>query len=188
MCPFNIRRCCSGSFCFYRNLSFASHSLPSADKHSHSFRIQGREQELIFSFHQGNRVADVLGWPKSSYGFFHKILWKNSNEVLCQPNSLILSPANPQHRTLNSYLWTKNTFGGSLVAKVCLTLCNAVNCSQPGSSPWDFPGKNTGVGCHFPLKGFFLNQGSSCVYYIARGFFTDWATRKALRIPLALMN
>ena len=134
MCPFNIQRCCSGSFCFHRNLSFASHSLPSVDKHSHSFRIQGREQGLIFSFHQGNRVADVLGWPKSSYGFFHKILWKNSNEVWCQPNSLILSPANPQHRTLNSYLWTKNTFGGSLVAKVCLTLCNAINCSPPGSS------------------------------------------------------
>ena len=22
--------------------------------------------------------------------------------------------------------------------------------------PWDFPGKNTGVGCHFLLKGIFL--------------------------------
>ena len=32
--------------------------------------------------------------------------------------------------------------------------------SQPGSScPWDFPGKNTGVGCHFLLQGFFLIQG-----------------------------
>ena len=26
-------------------------------------------------------------------------------------------------------------------------------------SPWDFPGKNTGVGCHFPLQGIFLTQG-----------------------------
>ena len=25
--------------------------------------------------------------------------------------------------------------------------------------PWDFPGKNTGVGCHFPLQGIFLTQG-----------------------------
>ena len=27
--------------------------------------------------------------------------------------------------------------------------------------PWDFPGKNTGVGCHFLLQGIFLTQGSS---------------------------
>ena len=27
--------------------------------------------------------------------------------------------------------------------------------------PWDFPGKNTGVGCYFLLKGIFLSQGSN---------------------------
>ena len=27
--------------------------------------------------------------------------------------------------------------------------------------PWDFPGKNTGVGCHFLLQGIFQNQGSN---------------------------
>ena len=27
--------------------------------------------------------------------------------------------------------------------------------------PWDFPGKNTGVSCHFLLKGIFLTQGSN---------------------------
>ena len=27
--------------------------------------------------------------------------------------------------------------------------------------PWDFPGKNTGVGCHFLLKGIFQTQGSN---------------------------
>ena len=26
--------------------------------------------------------------------------------------------------------------------------------------PWDFPGKNTGAGCHFPLQGIFPAQGS----------------------------
>ena len=25
--------------------------------------------------------------------------------------------------------------------------------------PWDFPGKNTGVGCHFFLQGIFQTQG-----------------------------
>ena len=27
--------------------------------------------------------------------------------------------------------------------------------------PWDFPGKNTGVGCHSLLQGIFLTQGSN---------------------------
>ena len=27
--------------------------------------------------------------------------------------------------------------------------------------PWDFPGKNTGVGCHFLLQRIFLTQGSN---------------------------
>ena len=31
--------------------------------------------------------------------------------------------------------------------------------SPPGSCPWDFTGKNTGVGCHFLLQGIFLTQG-----------------------------
>ena len=27
--------------------------------------------------------------------------------------------------------------------------------------PWNFPGKNTGAGCHFPLQGIFPTQGSN---------------------------
>ena len=27
--------------------------------------------------------------------------------------------------------------------------------------PWDFPGKGTGVGCHFLLQGIFPTQGSN---------------------------
>ena len=41
------------------------------------------------------------------------------------------------------------------------TLCDPMNYSPAGSpSPWDFPGKNTGVGCHFLLQGIFPTQGS----------------------------
>ena len=44
----------------------------------------------------------------------------------------------------------------SLVAKSCLTLCDPMDCSPPGSSVrGDSPGKNTGVGCHFLLHGIF---------------------------------
>ena len=50
----------------------------------------------------------------------------------------------------------------SLVAQSCLTLCEPMNCSLPGSSVHgNSPGKNTGVGCHAFLQGIFLTQGSN---------------------------
>ena len=59
----------------------------------------------------------------------------------------------------------------SEVAQSCLTLCDPMDCSLPGSSvhgifqarvlicPWDFPGKSTRVDCHFLLQGIFPTQG-----------------------------
>ena len=46
-----------------------------------------------------------------------------------------------------------------LVAQSCLTLCDPLDCSPPDPCPWDFSGKNTGVGCHFLLQGIFQTQG-----------------------------
>ena len=34
----------------------------------------------------------------------------------------------------------------------CPTLCDPIDGSPRGSTPWDFPGKNSGVGCHFLLQ------------------------------------
>ena len=46
-----------------------------------------------------------------------------------------------------------------LVTQLCLTLETPRNvaCQDPVSM--DFPGKNTGIGCHFLLQGIFLAQG-----------------------------
>ena len=47
-----------------------------------------------------------------------------------------------------------------LVVHLCVTLCNPVDCSPPGSSVHgDSPGKNTEVGCHVLLQGLFPTQG-----------------------------
>ena len=48
--------------------------------------------------------------------------------------------------------------------------------------PWDFPGKKTGVGCHFLLQGIFrLSDGTwvSCVSCTGRQIFHHWASWKA---------
>ena len=48
--------------------------------------------------------------------------------------------------------------------------------------PWDFPGKNTGVGCHFFLQGIFPDQGSNlcllCLTYWQAVLY-HWATWEA---------
>ena len=47
-----------------------------------------------------------------------------------------------------------------LVAQSCLTLCNPIDCSRPGSFVHGIsPGKDTGGGCHSLLQGIFPTQG-----------------------------
>ena len=49
-----------------------------------------------------------------------------------------------------------------LVAQLCPTLCHPMDCSPTRPlCPWDFPGKDTGVGSHFFLQGIFPTQGSN---------------------------
>ena len=47
-----------------------------------------------------------------------------------------------------------------LVAQLCLTLCNPMDCSSVGSAVHgDSSGKKTGVDCHALLQGIFPTQG-----------------------------
>ena len=69
----------------------------------------------------------------------------------------------------------------SEVTQSCPTLCDPVDYSPSTRllRPWDSPGKNTGVGCHFLLQGIFPTQGSNQVSCIAGRCFNLWATREA---------
>ena len=48
-----------------------------------------------------------------------------------------------------------------IVIPSCLTLCDPMDCMQSATllCPGCFPGKNSGVGCHFLLQGIFPAQG-----------------------------
>ena len=67
----------------------------------------------------------------------------------------------------------------------CPALCDAVNCSPPGSSVHgDSPGKRTGVGCHALLQRIFWTQGlNPCLLWLlhCRQILHCSATREALR-------
>ena len=71
-----------------------------------------------------------------------------------------------------------------LVTQSCLTHCDPMDCSPPGSSVHgDAPGKNTGVGSLSFLQGIFPTQESNRVSCIAGRFFTSWATREVQMTP-----
>ena len=68
----------------------------------------------------------------------------------------------------------------------CLTLCDPMGCSLSGSSVHgDSPGKNTGVGCHALLQGFFPAQESNRGLLHCRQILYHWDTRAScpLQIP-----
>ena len=52
----------------------------------------------------------------------------------------------------NAYELVYVTVAAAKSRQSCLTLCDPIDSSPPGSCLWDSPGKNTGVGCHFPLQ------------------------------------
>ena len=54
--------------------------------------------------------------------------------------------------------------------------------------PWDFPGKNTGVDCHFLLQGIFPTQGSNPGLVHCRQILYIWITREALANFFAEIN
>ena len=67
-----------------------------------------------------------------------------------------------------------------LFAQSACTVCDPMDCSQPS---WDFPGKNTGLCCHFLLQGIFhlgIEPGFPHCRQTAGRFFTTCATWEAI--------
>ena len=75
-----------------------------------------------------------------------------------------------------------STDGSGLVAKSCDS-CNPIACQAP--LPWDSPGKNTGMGCHFLLQGIFPIQGSNSGLPLCRQILyclSHWGSQDQARI------
>ena len=76
--------------------------------------------------------------------------------------------------------------GGPLIWVYCsclrawlsLTLCDPLDCSPTRLlCLWDFPGKNTEVGCHFVLQWTFPPRDQTCISYVSciiGRFFLTW--------------
>ena len=94
-----------------------------------------------------------------SMGFSRQEYWSGS--LYPPPGDLSDTGVEPASLTFPTlavkFFTTSTTWGNSAAAAAaaklfqsCLTLCDPVDGLPPGSLyPWDSPGKNTGVGCHF---------------------------------------
>jgi len=70
-----------------------------------------------------------------------------------------------------------------MCAQSCPTLCNPMDCSPPGCSVHGiFPGKNTGVDCHFLLQGTFPTQGLNPCLLHWQADSLHWATWESLNV------
>ena len=87
-----------------------------------------------------------------------------------------------------------------LATQSCPTLCDPIDCSLPGSSVHGiFPGKNTGVGCHYLLQEIFPNQGSNpgllhcrrILYQLSHGLASNPSSppiRSILQLPSEVLS
>ena len=103
--------------------------------------------------------------------------------IICWSNINLTSEPSAYSSSALGFTCTRCVCAKSLQS--CLTLVDPMSCSPPGSSAWDSPGKNTGVGCHALLQGIFLTQGwnphLSCLLHLqVSSFFTTSATWEAL--------
>ena len=101
-----------------------------------------------------NMSADILGWQNWGEGYVTGIKRVDATDA-------------SKHPVMHCVL----------VAHSCPTLYNPWTAAHLAFCPWDLPGKDTGVVCHFLLQGIFLTQRSNRVSCTAGRFFTEWATR-----------
>ena len=98
----------------------------------------------------------------------------------------------PQRTMMKECTKTWYTFCGTWHTYIRVLFCSLVATSYltpllpPGLQParllcpWDFPCKNTGVGCHLLLQGIFLTQGSNLGRLHRQVWILyHWATREA---------
>ena len=91
------------------------------------------------------RLPTSVFWPGEFYG-------------LCSPCGCKESDTS-EGFSLSLSNYTCSTLLKVLVAQSCPTRCDPMDFSLPGSFVHvDSPGKNTGVGCHFLLRGIFQSQ------------------------------
>ena len=103
----------------------------------------------------------------------------HTHTLLCQAkgNSVVSCP----WKTVSPQLRGFGKFCSSVSREVAVDTIKV--CARPGMptwllGPWNFPGKNPRVDCHFPLQGIFPTHGQTCVSCVSKQILYCWATTR----------
>ena len=134
---------------------------------------------LLGSLHE--RLSSFLKRPRPPGEGAFLLTWEGPGAVLRDPRTLSPRSLGRAHgnlqvgQRLRTRFWLyllQNCFTYGLVAKSCLTLPPHGLESARLLCPWDSPGKNSGVGCHFLLQGDLPDPGiEPASPAMAGGFF-----------------
>ena len=82
------------------------------------------------------------------------------------------------------------SWSSCLVSKSCLTFLRPYELKPTRLlCPWDFPGKNIGMGCHFLFQGIFLTQGSNLLLrWQADSFPLSHQRSLIIKLPRSKIN
>ena len=115
-------------------------------------------------------------WKEKMYEIFSRKLRHGSSFVICLYSCF---------RTME--YWVLNSSRVALVTTLYTSFCDPMDWGARHLCLWDFPSKNTGVGCYFHLTGVFLTQelNPEPLYPVspelAGGFFTTEPLGKPAR-------
>ena len=127
--------------------------------------------------------ARTLEWAAISFssGLKWKVKVKSLSHIW-----LSATPWTAAYQTPPSMGFSRQEYwsGVPLPSLVYIYIYDPMDCS-PGYRDrplcsWDFPGENTGVGCHFLLQGIFSTQGPNPHFLHCMWILHYWATREEL--------
>ena len=125
-----------------------------------------------------------MGWWRGSFRYCTKLTGKQTEQALFMLTLI--------KRTYQYFLYLFQRSKNFYFSPQKTVMISSVSCSgvpdslQPHGPqptrllcPWDFPGKNTGMGCHSFSRGSSWPRDGIWISCTAGRFFTDWATREA---------
>ena len=146
-----------------------------------AFEILSNAEECGYNPHVGERTYNAVGKPHYRKLLLNEVLalvgpamhlihgrsWRGGR--LCTAVFLCKDPKEAGGlKHPRCVFFTVSRMCVCSVTQSYLILCDPVDCSSTGSSAYGiFPGKNTGVGLHALLQGFFPTQGlNSCLWHL----------------------
>ena len=130
--------------------------------HSAHVVAQNRNNQQSHTEYNGELLCSSSNIP---YSFHHLVRLRSQvmhSFIHCTSQSFLQRNRTNQmlvYVCIHTHTHTHMYICCCLVTQSCPTLVTAWTVARHAVCPWDFPGRNTGVGCHFLLQGIFLTQG-----------------------------